>query len=63
MTDQNVIGYTKAELIDAMLEVGIHCSVDKFRRLAIELQQRAINSVVAADGPALEVRVIEERQR
>lgn len=37
-----VIGYTKAELIETMLAAGIHTSVDKFRELAIELQRRAL---------------------
>lgn len=59
MTEQTVIGYSTAELVDAMLAAGIHTSVDKFRRLAIEMQRRAINSVLSADGPAIEARVIE----
>lgn len=37
-----VIGYSTAELIETMLSAGIHTSVDSFKRLAIELQRRAL---------------------
>lgn len=41
-TEHEVKGYTTAELIEAMSETGIHCSLDKFKRLAIEIQRRAL---------------------
>jgi hypothetical protein len=41
-TQHEVIGYTTADLIDAMSATGIFCSLDKFKRLAIELQRRAL---------------------
>lgn len=42
MTTPTVLGYSTRELIDAMADNGIHCSVDAFKRLAIALQQRAL---------------------
>jgi hypothetical protein len=42
MTQTTVLGYTTSQLIDAMLQNGIHCSLDAFKRLAIQLQQRAL---------------------
>jgi hypothetical protein len=44
MTQHSVIGYTTDELIKAMLNAGIHCSVDRFKALAIEIQQRALQA-------------------
>jgi hypothetical protein len=42
MTQTTVLGYTTSQLIDAMLQNGIHCSLDAFKRLAIQIQQRAL---------------------
>jgi hypothetical protein len=53
-----VIGYSTRELIDAMGDAGIHCSLDRFKRLAIALQSAALAQFVAGDGPAVEIRVI-----
>ena len=44
MNEHEVIGYTTADLVAAMLDAGIHTSVDKFRRLASEIQRRALAS-------------------
>ena len=75
MNEHEVIGYTTADLVAAMLDAGIHTSVDKFRRLAAEIQRRALSQAALDrmvanaeelglyDGPAVEIRVIEERQR
>jgi hypothetical protein len=41
-TQQEVLGYTTADLIDAMSASGIHCSLDRFRQLALEIQRRAL---------------------
>ncbi|SDH10443.1 hypothetical protein SAMN05216466_107112 [Paraburkholderia phenazinium] len=62
MTTPIVIGYTTAELIEAMGNAGIHCSLDRFKRLAIELQQKALTQFVATDGPAVEIRVLGEEK-
>ena len=45
-----VLGYTTRELIDAMADAGIHCSLDRFRRLAIALQSAALAQFIAGDG-------------
>lgn len=45
-----VIGYSTRELIDAMADAGIHCSLDRFRRLAIALQSAALAQFIAGDG-------------
>ena len=45
-----VLGYTTRELIDAMADAGIHCSLDRFRRLAIALQSAALAQLIAGDG-------------
>jgi alpha-D-ribose 1-methylphosphonate 5-triphosphate synthase subunit PhnH len=45
-----VIGYSTRELIDAMADAGIHCSLDRFRRLAIALQSAALAQLIAVDG-------------
>jgi hypothetical protein len=60
MTTTTVIGYTTAEIIELMGGAGIHCSLDRFKRLAIELQQRAIRATLCADGPA--VATVEESE-
>lgn len=39
-----VIGFSHKELIEMMLSSGIHCSVDKFKSLALEIQKRAISA-------------------
>lgn len=44
INEHEVIGYTTADLVAAMLDAGIHTSVDKFRRLASEIQRRALAS-------------------
>lgn len=49
-TQHEVIGYSTADLIDAMSESGIHCSLDRFKRLAIEIQRRAI-ATKCAESP------------
>jgi hypothetical protein len=41
---QEVIGIPTAELIEMMLNAGIHTSVDRFKALAIEIQQRALKA-------------------
>lgn len=51
-----VIGFSRRELIDLMLENGIHTSVDKFERLAVLLQQK----VIEASGAAVKIEVIGE---
>jgi hypothetical protein len=50
-----VIGYTTAELIELMLNNGIHCSLDRFKSMAAAIQQKALG----VTGPAVEMRVIE----
>jgi hypothetical protein len=45
-----VIGFSTRELIDAMADAGIHCSLDRFRRLAIALQSAALAQFIAGDG-------------
>jgi hypothetical protein len=35
-----VIGYTTSELIELMLSNGIHCSVDKFKAMAVAIQSK-----------------------
>jgi hypothetical protein len=45
-----VIGYTTAELVDLMLDAGIHTSLDRFKRLAIALQSAALAQFIAGDG-------------
>jgi hypothetical protein len=52
MTQHSVIGYTTDELIKAMLNAGIHTSVDRFRELAIEIQQRALQAQNKEKGNA-----------
>lgn len=42
--EHEVIGYSTADLVAAMLDAGIHTSVDKFRRLAHQIQARALAS-------------------
>ncbi|WP_430230418.1 hypothetical protein [Paraburkholderia tropica] len=42
MNDHEVIGYTTEQLVAAMGDSGIHCSLDRFRRLACEIQRRAL---------------------
>ena len=42
MTQTTVLGYSTSELIALMLDNGVHTSVDAFKRLAIQLQQRAL---------------------
>ncbi|MBB5547510.1 hypothetical protein [Paraburkholderia fungorum] len=49
-----VIGYTTSELIELMLSNGIHCSVDKFKAIAAEIQRKGLG----ATGPVIEMRVI-----
>lgn len=56
---REVLGFSTAELVELMLDAGIHTSVDRFKRIAIELQQRALNSTLCAEGPAVEIRVID----
>jgi hypothetical protein len=41
---QEIIGIPTAELIEMMLSAGIHTSVDRFKALAIEIQQRALKA-------------------
>lgn len=60
MTIPTVIGYTTAELVDLMLDAGIHTSLDRFKRLAIALQSAALAQFVAVDGPAVEIRILPE---
>jgi hypothetical protein len=50
MTTPTVIGYTTAELVDLMLDAGIHTSLDRFKRLAIALQSAALAQFIAGDG-------------
>jgi hypothetical protein len=50
MTTPTVIGYTTAELVDLMLDAGIHTSLDRFKRLAIALQSAALAQFIAVDG-------------
>ena len=50
MTTPAVIGYTTAELVDLMLDAGIHTSLDRFKRLAIALQSAALAQFIAGDG-------------
>jgi len=38
-----VIGFSTRDLIALMLDNGVHTSVDAFKRLAIQLQQRALS--------------------
>jgi hypothetical protein len=57
-----VINYTTAELVEVMGDAGIHCSLDRFKRVAIELQQRAIRSTLCAKGPVVEIRVVDESE-
>jgi hypothetical protein len=45
-----VIGFSTRELIDAMADAGIHCSLDRFRRLAIALQSAALAQFITGDG-------------
>jgi hypothetical protein len=45
-----VIGFSTRELIDAMGDAGIHCSLDRFRSLAIALQSAALAQFIAGDG-------------
>ena len=49
-TQHEVFGYTTRELIDAMADAGIHCSLDRFRRLVIALQSAALAQFIAGDG-------------
>lgn len=42
MDEHDVIGFTTDQLVAAMGDAGIHCSLDRFRRLAIEIQRRAL---------------------
>lgn len=69
-------GISHKEMLEQMRENEIFCSPDRFCRLLQWVQQRAIShaalermAVNAAElgldygGPAVEVRVIEERQR
>jgi hypothetical protein len=42
MNEHDVIGFTTDQLVAAMGDAGIHCSLDRFRRLAIEIQRRAL---------------------
>jgi hypothetical protein len=42
------IGFTRRELIDLMLDNGIHTSVDKFEALACAIQQKVIDAADAA---------------
>lgn len=44
MTQQTVTGFTTSELIEVMMKTGVHCSLDAFRQLAIEIQQRALKA-------------------
>jgi hypothetical protein len=39
-TDHEILGFTTADLVAAMLDAGIHTSVDRFKRLAAEIQRR-----------------------
>jgi hypothetical protein len=40
MNEHEILGFTTADLVSAMLDAGIHTSVDRFRRLAAEIQRR-----------------------
>lgn len=51
-----VIGYTTSELIELMLSNGIHCSVDKFKALAVDIQSK----VTSASGAAVHMHVIND---
>lgn len=50
---QLVIGMDHKEMLEIMRSADIFCSHDKFARILQEAQRRAINSMVAADGPAV----------
>ncbi|NPT59073.1 hypothetical protein [Paraburkholderia elongata] len=61
MTPYPVIGFTRpAELYEFASNHGLHVgSMDKLERFAAALQQKAISQTLSADGPAIEVRVID----
>ncbi|MFM0044093.1 hypothetical protein [Paraburkholderia sediminicola] len=41
-TQYEVFGYTTDQLVDLMGDSGIHCSLDRFKQIAIALQQAAL---------------------
>jgi hypothetical protein len=52
------IGITRRELIDMMMQNGIHTSVDKFEALAVEIQKK----VIEAAGVPVKIEVIQEEK-
>jgi hypothetical protein len=50
----SVIGFTRLELVDLMLDYGIHTSIGKFEVLVAVLQQR----VIEASGAAVKIEVM-----
>jgi hypothetical protein len=51
-----IIGFTRRELIELMLDNDIHCAVDRFENLACAIQQKVID----AAGAAVKIEVIGE---
>ncbi|CAE6811341.1 MAG TPA: hypothetical protein VGU01_02950 [Sphingomicrobium sp.] len=41
-----VIGYTTPELVEVMMRAGIHCSLDQFKRVAMDLQRKALDKAI-----------------
>ena len=56
----NPIGLTHREKCDLIGNFELNCSMSQFDALAVILQQRAMDLFVAADGPAVEMRILGE---
>lgn len=52
---QLVIGLTHREMIDLMASNGVFCSVDKFARILMDAQRRALASTAAKEEEASHV--------